>query len=63
LPGLLRAHERLMTPKSANQRKATERERKRTLGLVPGEVWAHPADWPNVRRYVERKLRKRVPVR
>lgn len=46
--------------KSATERKAAERERKRSLGLVPGEVWAHPQDWPDVRRYVERKTRKRA---
>jgi hypothetical protein len=44
--------------KSASERKAAERARKRSAGLKAFEVWVHPADWPLVKRYIER-LRKR----
>ncbi len=31
----------------------------RKLGRIPKRVYTHPEDWPDVKRYVERKNRKR----
>jgi hypothetical protein len=39
-----------MTP---DERKAAERQRKKTAGLVRCEVWVHPADVASVRRWAE----------
>jgi hypothetical protein len=50
-----------MAGKSAAQRKADERTRMRSLGLVLRQVWVHPKDWERVRRYIERLLKRRVP--
>lgn len=34
-------------------------QRKRDAGLVQRKVWAHPDDWPGIRKYVARLNRKR----
>jgi hypothetical protein len=47
--------------KTAGERKAEERTRRRKEGLRPLEVWAHPDDHVAVKRYVER-MRKRRSV-
>ena len=38
------------------ERKQAERERKRALGLVRRDVYAHPDDWPKLKA-LEQKLR------
>ena len=45
--------------KTATERKARERDRKRSEGLRPHEVWAHASDWPLIRRLVERLAKRR----
>lgn len=45
--------------KSASERKAEERARRRAEGLRPFEVWAHPKDWPAIKRLVERLAKRR----
>lgn len=45
--------------KTANERKAAERARRRKEGLRPFEVWAHPGDWPLIKRLVERLAKRR----
>lgn len=44
--------------KTANQRKADERERMRAQGYVLRQVWVHAEDVERFTKYVER-LRKR----
>lgn len=44
----------MQTAKTAAQRKAEERERKRALGFVPYQVWVHPKDMARVRKYIDR---------
>lgn len=44
---------------TASERKAAERTRKRSEGLKPFEVWAHPTDWPLIKRLVERLAKRR----
>lgn len=41
----------LMTAKdpTAKERKTREREQKRSLGLRPMEIWAHPDDQPQIK--------------
>jgi hypothetical protein len=39
---------------SAATRKREERERKRSAGLVPREIWIYPSDWPKVQTYLSR---------
>lgn len=46
-------------PKSTAERKAAERARKRAAGFRPGEVWARPTDWPEIRS-LERQLRQKI---
>ncbi len=36
-------------PMTPAERKKRERDRKKELGLVSREVWAHPNDWPKIR--------------
>lgn len=38
-----------MSPSSAAERKAAERERKRAQGLILKQVWVHPDTWPIIR--------------
>lgn len=45
-------------PKSVAERKRAERERKKKLGLVRRDVWAHEDDWPQIRDF-EKKLQKK----
>lgn len=45
--------------KTASERKAAERARRRKEGLAPLEVWAHPEDHAAVKRYVERLTKRR----
>jgi len=45
--------------KTASERKAEERARKRAEGLKAFEVWAHPKDWPLIKRLVERLAKRR----
>jgi len=44
---------------TAAERKAAERSRRRKEGLRPFEVWAHPADWPLIKRLVDRLTKRR----
>jgi hypothetical protein len=44
---------------SAAERKQAERAKRREKGFRPFEVWAHPADWPLIRKLVERLARRR----
>ncbi len=48
-----------MTAKDAAQRKADERARMRAAGFVLVQSWVHKADVEQVRKYVERKRRRR----
>lgn len=45
--------------KTSAERKAAERARRRSEGLKPFEVWAHPKDWPLIKRLVERLAKRR----
>jgi len=45
-------------PKTNTERKALERERKKALGYIRRDVWAHPDDWPTL-RVLEKKLQKK----
>lgn len=45
--------------KTASERKAEERARRRSEGLRPFEVWANPKDWPLIKRLVERLAKRR----
>lgn len=49
-----------MTGKTAAERKASERERMRSLGLVLRQVWVHPKDWDKARKYIDRLLRRHL---
>lgn len=46
--------------KTPAQRKAEEAERKKALGLVRRGVWAHPDDWPEIKKLVEELNEKRL---
>lgn len=47
-----------MDKKEAQRKwKAAERARKKALGLKRGDVWAHPDDWPEIRK-IEKDLWK-----
>jgi hypothetical protein len=46
--------------KSATERKAAERARKRAEGLKFYEVCLHPSEWPLVKRYIERLAKRRA---
>lgn len=48
-----------MTAKSEAERQRDTRRRMREAGYVLRQLWVHPEDWEDVRRYVERKRRKR----
>ncbi len=50
-----------MSAQTPAERKRAEREAKRKVGLVPGEVWARPDDWPAIRDYVA-KLNDETPA-
>jgi hypothetical protein len=45
--------------KSANQRKADERARRRALGFVLRQFWVHPKDWERVQTYLLRVNKRR----
>lgn len=45
--------------KSGAERLAELRARRRNDGLEPHEVWAHPKDWPLIKRLVERLAKRR----
>ncbi len=45
--------------KTASERKAVERARKRAEGLVLIQAWAYPKDHPAIKRYVERLAKRR----
>lgn len=45
--------------KTTAQRKAEESERKKSLGLVRRGVWAHPDDWPEIKKLVDELNNKR----
>ena len=47
--------------KTAKERKADERMRRREKGLRPFELWLHPDDWPLVKRLVDRLTKRRLP--
>jgi hypothetical protein len=44
---------------TAAERKAAERARKRKGGMMGFEIWVHVADWPLVKRYIDRLNKKR----
>lgn len=46
--------------KTASERKAAERAKKRSAGLRAYEIWAHPQDWPRIRKYIDRLLRRHL---
>lgn len=48
-----------MTAKTAAERKAEERARKRGAGLKLLQVWVHPDDEADVSRYASRRLKHR----
>lgn len=50
---------RAMT-KTARERKADERARRREAGLKPFEVWMHPEDWPLVKKLIDKLAKRRV---
>jgi len=41
--------------KSPTERQRDTRRRMRAAGFVLRQLWVHPADWPAVKAYVERK--------
>jgi len=45
--------------KTGAERLAELRARRRKEGLKPHEVWAHPKDWPLIKRLVERMAKRR----
>jgi hypothetical protein len=45
--------------KSGAERQRGFRERMRKLGLVLRQVWVHPLNWADVKRYAERKRKER----
>lgn len=45
--------------KSANERKAAERERMRSKGYVLRQFWVHPKDWELVQKYLLRVNKRR----
>ncbi len=45
--------------RTASQRKADERQRKRDAGRVAVTVWIDPADRDNVARYIKRLNQRR----
>ena len=47
--------------KKNRQRVAKARQRKRDAGLVPKERWAHPDDWPQIDKLIQRLTAKRKP--
>ena len=47
-------------PKTAAERKAAERDRYRSAGLVKVEVWIHPDDRERLSRYVGRLAKERA---
>ena len=51
----------MTTPTQNRQRVAKTRQRKRDAGLVPKERWAHPDDWPQIDRLIQRLTAKRKP--
>lgn len=46
--------------KTGKERLAELRARRRSEGLRPFEVWAHPKDWPLIKRLVERLTKRRT---
>lgn len=57
------------TARGAAERKRVDRERKRKLrkdlrakGLRPYEIWVTAAEWPQVKRYIERLAKSRPAV-
>jgi hypothetical protein len=46
--------------KTNAERQSAFRERMRKLGLVLRQVWVHPLDWADVKRYAERKRQQRT---
>ncbi len=46
--------------KSLAERQSTFRDRMRRLGFVLRQVWVHPLDWADVKRYADRKRERRT---
>jgi hypothetical protein len=46
--------------KSDAERQSDTRRRMRAAGFILRQLWVHPADWPAVRAYVERKRKHRA---
>lgn len=46
--------------KAAAERKRLERQRKKDAGLIRRDVWAHPDDWPVLRKLEEDLQNKRI---
>ena len=49
----------MVTKDQNRQRVAKARQRKREAGLVPKERWAHPDDWPEIDRLIQRLTKAR----
>lgn len=49
-----------MIAKTANERKAAERQRLRDAGLVRLEVFAHPEDHASIKEHAAKLARKRA---
>jgi hypothetical protein len=45
--------------KSNAERQQTFRDRMKRLGFVIRQIWVHPLDWPEVKRFAERKRKAR----
>lgn len=50
-----------MTAKTPAKRKADERERMRSLGFKPAQVWVHVDDWQRLRAYADKLMKARRP--
>lgn len=46
--------------KTVRERLQAHRTKRATEGLKRFEVWAHPADWPVIKRLAERLMKRRV---
>jgi hypothetical protein len=52
----------MITMKSNAERQKSFRDRMKRLGFVLRQVWVHPLDWADVKRYAERKRQQRDKV-
>lgn len=47
--------------KTISERLKAHRAKRATEGLERHEVWAHPLDWPAIKRLAERLMKRRQP--